>query len=205
MWLKQEYGRRCYFPDHTGQFDFDVEVGESVVCLTVEGAPLHQTTTTISPSTSSHSGSQPFYKPIGYKKETTFNVKVVRANMTKLSNGKVEFERLEQTHISLNEHTANVNTVTNAVQSKWGGDYVVVTGDGLPVDDSEGTHGRCMGGEGRDRWAPLYYTPCPSSLFKDCNIVCTPSNLCDCLHSLCTITSLLKPQPSHKQINGGTL
>ena len=61
--------------------------------------------------------------------------------MTKLTNGKVEFQRLEQTHIVLEEQTANVQTVTNAVQQKWGAEFVVVTGDGLQVDDSSGTQG----------------------------------------------------------------
>lgn len=70
-------------------------------------------------------------------------MKVVKANMTKLPNGKVEFERLEQTHISLDDRSANVHTVNNAVQLKWGGDFVVVTGDGLEVDDSSGTQGVC--------------------------------------------------------------
>ena len=50
-------------------------------------------------------------------------------------------DRLEQTHISMDDRSANVNTVTNAVQSKWGSDYIVVTGDGLEVDDSSGTQG----------------------------------------------------------------
>ena len=51
--------------------------------------------------------------------------------MNKLPSGKAEFERLEQTHISLDDRTANINTVTSAVQSKWGANYIVVTGDGL--------------------------------------------------------------------------
>ena len=55
----------------------------------------------------------------------------------------VEFERLEQTHISLDEHNANVNMVTNAVHLKWGPEYVVVTGDGLEVDNSSGIQGTC--------------------------------------------------------------
>ena len=144
VWLKQEFGRRCYFPDQNGQFNFGHEVGDSVFGLTVEGAPVHHTSHTVpcaTPSISPNSNNQPYYKSIGSKKETTFNVKVVKANMRNLPNGKTEFERLEQTHISLDDHTANVNTVTSAVQSKWGADYIVVTGDGLEVDDSSGTQG----------------------------------------------------------------
>ena len=85
---------------------------------------------------------QPYYKPFGNKKEGTCNVKVVKANMNKLPNGKVEFERLEQTHISIDDRSANVHTVNSAVQLKWGADFVV-TGDGLEVYDSSGTQGVC--------------------------------------------------------------
>lgn len=144
MWLKQEFGRRCYFPDQGGLFNTDHEVGETVFSLTVEGAPVYQSSQTIpcaTPATNPNPESRPFYKPTGSKKETTFNIKVVKANMNKLPNGKVEFDRMEQTHISVDDRSANVNTVTNAVQAKWGSDYVVVTGDGLEVDDSSGTQG----------------------------------------------------------------
>ncbi len=144
VWLKQEFGRRCYFPDQSGQFNFDQEVGESVLRLAVEGAAVNQTVQTIpcaSPATNPNPNNAPYYKPIGSKKDTTFNVKVVKAKMNKLPNGKMEFERLEQTHISLDDRTANVNTVMNAIHLKWGADYTVVTGDGLEVDDSSGTQG----------------------------------------------------------------
>ena len=70
-------------------------------------------------------------------------IQVVKANITKLPNGKVEFERLKQTHINLDERTANVHTVTNTVQQKWGSEFIVVTGDGLEVENSSGTQGTC--------------------------------------------------------------
>ena len=41
----------------------------------------------------------------------------------------------------MDDQSANVNTVTNAVQSKWEYDYIIITGDGLEVDDSSGTQG----------------------------------------------------------------
>ena len=39
VWLKQEFGRRCYFPDQSGNFQFGHEVGHTVFALMVEGAP----------------------------------------------------------------------------------------------------------------------------------------------------------------------
>ena len=139
VWLKQEFGRRCYFPYQSGNFQFDHDVGHTVFALMVEGAPIQSVLCT-TPSTNP-TNSTPFYKPSGSKKDLTFNVKVVKANMRRLPNGKVEFEKIEQTHISIDDRSANVHTVNNAVQSKWGPDFFVVTGDGLEVDDSTGTQG----------------------------------------------------------------
>ena len=142
VWLKQEFGRRCYFPDQSGNFQFDHEVGHTVFALMVEGAPIQRSESVICTTPSTNPvNTTPFYKPSGSKKDLTFNVKVVKANMRRLPNGKVEFDKIEQTHISINDHGANVHTVNNAVQSKWGPDFFVVTGDGLEVDDSTGTQG----------------------------------------------------------------
>ena len=137
VWLIQKFGRRCYFPDQDGQFNFDHEVGDTVCALTVEGALMNLANETASPATTNPN--QPYYKRFGNKKEGTCNVKVVKANMNKLPNGKVEFERLEQTHISIDDRSANVHTVNSAVQ----GATFVVTGDGLEVYDSSGTQGMC--------------------------------------------------------------
>ena len=127
----------------SGGFEFGREVGQMVFSLTVEGAPVSHNThtvTTATPETST--GNQPYYRPFAKKgQNSTFNVKVVKAILTKTPSGKPEFEKIEQTHVSVTESTANVTTVTNAIQSKWGFSYIVVTGDGLPVDDSSGTQG----------------------------------------------------------------
>lgn len=34
--------------------------------------------------------------------------------------------------------------VTNAIQNKWGQDHVLVTGDGLPIEDYSGTKGNSL-------------------------------------------------------------
>ena len=61
VWLKQEFGRRCYFPDQTGTFQFDRDVGQTVFALTVEGAPVETSEKVLctSPATNSASSSQP--------------------------------------------------------------------------------------------------------------------------------------------------
>lgn len=158
MWLKQEMGRRCYFPDSSGHFNIDAEglgVSGFTFGLIVEGTPLPtnrqpesspSTTVASVPSTSAGAGpSQPYYKPTIASKKTgadgNFNVKIVKAKVTKLPNGKVDFVRMEQMHVNVDEPSANVNTITSAIQSRWGANYVVVTADGLEVDDSAGTRG----------------------------------------------------------------
>ena len=112
-----------------------------MISILVEGAPLHEITQTVPCASPSTSSTQPYYKQFGTKKDSTFTVKVVKANMKKLLNGKAEFERLKQTHINLDDWSANITTVSSAVQEKWGTTYVVVTGDGLEVDGSVGTQG----------------------------------------------------------------
>ena len=98
-----------------------------------------------SPAGPSHQPLKPFFKCTLNKKNATdgmFNVKVVKARMIKSTNGKqVEFDKLKEVHISLDEHTANVHVVTGAAKNTWGSGYIVVTADGLEVDDSAGTQG----------------------------------------------------------------
>ena len=61
--------------------------------LIVEGTPVIQAnqtapcaTAATNPNTAGHN--QPYYKPIASKKDTTFNMKVVKAKMSKLHNGR---------------------------------------------------------------------------------------------------------------------
>ena len=104
----------------------------------MEGAPIQASESVPSTSAATNccaNSSQPGTK------QSTFSVKIVKANMILLANGKVEFEQLEQVHISVDDHSANVHTVNSAIHAKWGAEFVVVTGDGLEVDDSAGTQG----------------------------------------------------------------
>ena len=70
----------------------------------------------------------------------TVNVKVVKATM-KTGGGKAEFTPQTQTFVDVTESTANVNYITSAVQRKWGSQYVLVTSDGLQIEDGSGTQG----------------------------------------------------------------
>ena len=72
----------------------------------------------------------------------TVNVKIVKAVMKPGVNGRPEFTPLTQTFVDVTESTANTTYILNAVQRKWGAQYVIVTSDGLPIDDGSGTQGR---------------------------------------------------------------
>ena len=145
-------GRRCYFPDSSGKFNFSSEVGRCVFSLVVEGAPFQAQTIPVAtapytpgPSSTTYQNqpaSQPSYKPIlGSRKKDETNVKVVKATTTKLPNGKVKFNTESQTFVKLTESTANVPFISNAIQSIWGKKYMLVSNDGLEIQDSSGTQG----------------------------------------------------------------
>ena len=81
------------------------------------------------------------YKPVfGTKKPASANVKVVRAHLSRSSNGKPKFAKLGQAFVDVTDVTANVYYITRVIQ-KWGEEYVLVTADGLRIDDSLGTQG----------------------------------------------------------------
>lgn len=61
--------------------------------------------------------------------------------MKRLPNGKAEFSAENQIFISVSEGNANVHFIQNVVQQKWGRSYVLVTSDGLSIEDSSGTQG----------------------------------------------------------------
>ena len=61
--------------------------------------------------------------------------------MTKHAKGKVAFQPVNQTYIDLVESTANVEYILTLVQRRWGEDYIIVTNDGLQLEDSPATQG----------------------------------------------------------------
>ena len=56
--------------------------------------------------------------------------------MTKLPNGKVKFNSESQTFVKITEATANVPFISNAMQRSWGEKYMLVSNDGLEIQDS---------------------------------------------------------------------
>ena len=77
-------------------------------------------------------------------KVQSLSVKIIQASMRRLAGGKVEFGHIGQTFLDVTEATANVHYIGNAVQRKWGNEYILVTADGLQIEDSSGTQGGCF-------------------------------------------------------------
>ena len=75
------------------------------------------------------------------RKSLSCSVKIVQASSRRLPNGKMEFSAHNQLYIDVIEATANLNYITLAVQRQWGPEYVIVTADGLKLEDSSGTQG----------------------------------------------------------------
>lgn len=74
----------------------------------------------------------------------THNARVVLADMEKKADGKVSFTEIGQTFIPIIENQANVPHILQEIRKVWV-DYdnlQLVTNDGLPLNDSEGTRGK---------------------------------------------------------------
>ena len=61
--------------------------------------------------------------------------------METFRSGKVEFTHEAQMHMDVSEPNANVVHITKEVQQGWGERYMIVTSDGLELEDCEGTQG----------------------------------------------------------------
>ena len=77
-------------------------------------------------------------------RKVSVNLKIVQANISKTPTGKYEFEKLGQAFIDVNESTANIFYISGVVEKKWGLEYVLITSDGLKIEDSSGTQGESL-------------------------------------------------------------
>ena len=98
------------------------------------GTPLHFS----APSTSSS-----FQSVIAPRRVPSFSLKVIKANMYRIGK-KVEFQPHSQTFIELVDSTANVEHILGVIQRRWGSDYILVTQDGLQLEESPATQGNCI-------------------------------------------------------------
>ena len=54
---------------------------------------------------------------------------------------KIDFQPIHQTFIELLDSTANVEHILAIIRRRWGSDYMLVTQDGLPLEDAPATQG----------------------------------------------------------------
>lgn len=67
--------------------------------------------------------------------------KVVKAEK-RMVGGKVEFTALGVMYVELKPSTANVNYIQSYIQKTWGSQYVIVSNDGLQIQDTSATRGQ---------------------------------------------------------------
>ena len=143
VWLREEFGNRAFFPDSSNvKFDLPNDIVRLSISLVVEGADpaVPGTSSSAVPVATPSVSARPSFFSTGGKRQT-LNVKIIQASMKRNVGGKVEFVHLSQTFVSITESTANVDYVASVVQRRWGSGYVLVTGDGLEIEDSSGTQG----------------------------------------------------------------
>ena len=160
VWLRADVDNRGFFPDDSGNFNLTEASLTFGAVLFVEGPNLGSSAnsrlTVSSTAQSSSSGASASYKtnppppafksviPAKQSKGPSYTVKIVKAEMERSRTGKVDFTQEAQMHVDLIETTANVEYVLSEVQRRWGDQYVLVTIDGLELEDCEGTKGQKM-------------------------------------------------------------
>ena len=147
-WLKDECDGTANFPEmEDGRFN--LQNIQPYTTLIVEGPTVNGFTPgalnfsgrgqSVVPATSLPA---PIYHSVTASKKVTISIKVVKARMHIPKKGiKSEFQSLSQICIELTKSTANVSHMTGAVRKQWGSEYIIVTNDGLEIDDTSATQG----------------------------------------------------------------
>jgi hypothetical protein len=146
VWLHEEsLGNRAFFPDsHNTRND---DVGILITNLVAMGSPAQTTSPASSaPARMSAASAEPSTSGLhipqvqftASRKAQSTNIKIVQASMQRLPSCKMEFLAQNQTFVDVTEVTANLHYISSAIQRKWGQEYVIVTSDGLKLDDSSG-------------------------------------------------------------------
>ena len=163
VWLRDEIDGAAYFPLQNGNFDLSSQGVSRYATLIVEGPTVPVSTParnnlprnhlqgpsvslSSTPGTHSstplHSFSAPntsssFQSVIAPRRVPSFSLKVIKADVHRIGK-KIDFQPQSQIFIDLVDSTANVDGV---VQCRWGSDYILVTQDGLQLEESPATQG----------------------------------------------------------------
>ena len=131
----------------------------STICVEGPEFATPHSTLTSRPSTSLSSTSwrpsgpvPPVFRSIVSSRKgsaASVNLTLIYASMERGPLGKPHFVPLSQTYLEVTEKTARVSDIADHVQNSWGEDVggdelVLVTADGLRLEDSEGTRGQSI-------------------------------------------------------------
>ena len=151
VWLHEESpGSRAFFLDPSNtHFLLTDDVGILITNLVAMGSPVQSTSSTSATTRMSSASAEPSTSGLqvpqtqytASRKAQSTNVKIIQASIKCLPNGKIEFLAQSQTFVDIIETTAHLHYVSSAIQRKWVSEYILVTSDGLKLDDSSGTQG----------------------------------------------------------------
>lgn len=141
LYLKEEWGDVTYWANDNGRFNLSCLSDMSSLLVMgqsqSEGGDCLSHTAPPATKKSKLAFNRPFSCKKGKTPSTaTFGCKVIFAKKTGKS-----FDELNQTYVNVNENTANVEYITEKAREKWG-QVVLVSGNGLPITDEEGTRGK---------------------------------------------------------------
>ena len=156
MFLKEDGGHRAFFPDSNGRsFRFTSDVGVTALSFVVEGTsstPEPSENVVIATPTPLPGHSSGCFRPYQAQRPIfssrkasnladSFTLKIIQASVVHGQNNKISFVNHGQMFTTVVESTATVPYLSSMIQEKWGKGYVLVTSDGLRLEDSDGTRG----------------------------------------------------------------
>ena len=113
--------------------------GLNVAAGTSQSTSYHYTpASTPSHSTNLFSTNKPLARRVSAP--ASFTLKLVQAKMTRRGR-KVKFQDMAQTFIELVDSTANPDFIRSIARQIWTEDFLIVTSDGLKVENCPGTQG----------------------------------------------------------------
>ncbi len=137
-------GRAIFFPDARNEnFGFTSDVGFLINRFVVQGR-ANVSEAAGSSRVLTFNNKPPQAPPLFTNKKgsSSINLKILQAIMKKGTGNRPEFKPVHQEFVEVTESTANVRYLTHIIKEKWGSEYILVTADGIRIEDSSGTQGK---------------------------------------------------------------
>ena len=136
-------GRAIFFPDARNEnFGFTSDVGFLINRFVVQGR-ANVSEAAGSSRVLTFNNKPPQAPPLFTNKKGSFyKSKDFAGNHEKRDWESSEFKPVHQEFVEVTESTANVRYLTHVIKEKWGSEYILVTADGIRIEDSSGTQGK---------------------------------------------------------------